>query len=362
MIREIDNKEVWNNFVLSVSFNTFLQSWEWGQVQKETGESIKYFGLYAPAAQFQHLVLDKPSFTLAGSYIESGELYAVALVITVEAKRGRHYLIPHGPIVRDESRARQALLELVRFLKNQAKKDGVSCLRVAPLMLATKENKKLFEDIGFKPAPLHVHAELTLVLDITRSEDEILSGMRKTTRQAIRKAESAGVTTQIVTDSDEALQRFWPLYEQTRERHGFVLWPREMIREQLKLFGVEGRIFTVVARHNNCDVAAAILPHFGKTVFYYHGASLKLPGGVPAAQLVQWAAIKEAKRRGAARYNFWGVAPANKPQHPFAGITVFKKGFGGEVIDYMHAQDLPLSYKYFSLWLVDSYRRMRRGF
>ena len=186
--------------------------------------------------------------------------------------------------------------------------------------------------------------------------------MRKTTRHAINKAIKAGVTTEIITDPAEALERFWPLYEETRGRHGFVLWPKTSIEAQLKLLSETNSIFAVIARHDNKDVAAAILPHFSDTVFYYHGASTKLPSSIPAAQLLQWAAIQEAQRRGAKQYNFWGIAPANEPQHPFAGITTFKTGFGGYEKDYLHAQDLPLSAGYWGLWLVDTYRKLKRGF
>lgn len=339
MIREILDRNEWNEFILGLDANTFLQSWEWGQVQLATGETVKYLGIF-----------------------EGSEQIGAALVIVVNARRGRHYLIPHGPLAADEIRVRWIVPELVAWLKKQSQQDRICCLRVAPLMLANEENEKFWQGLGFGPAPLHVHAELTWVLDISRTEVELKAGMRKTTRHAVRKAEQAGVMTKVVVDPIEALQRFWPLYEQTKQRHGFVVWPKMMVEAQLKNFSAGNHIFTVIAQYNGQDVAAAILPYFGQTVFYYHGASIKLPSSVPAAQLLQWAAIKEAKKRGATRYNFWGIAPEAKPNHPFAGLTVFKKGFGGQEISYMHAQDLPLSWKYLSLWLVDSYRRIKRGF
>jgi lipid II:glycine glycyltransferase (peptidoglycan interpeptide bridge formation enzyme) len=186
--------------------------------------------------------------------------------------------------------------------------------------------------------------------------------MRKTTRHAIGKAIKAGVTCKILTDPAEALERFWPLYEETRGRHGFVLWPKASVQAQLEIFGASNNIFAVIARHQGRDVAAALLPHFGNTVFYYHGASAKLLSSVPAAQLLQWEAIKESQRRGAQHYNFWGIAPTDQPNHPFVGITTFKTGFGGYEKDFLHAQDLPFSFGYWGLWAVDTYRKLKRGF
>lgn len=342
MIKEITNQVVWNNFVTSCNPTTFLHSWEWGQVQQATGENVRYLGWFSP-------------------YNEE-KLAGVALVITVNARRGRHYLVPHGPISKDKAFLPDAVREITDYLKNTAKQDRVAALRIAPLVETSVESKQMFQKLGFRLAPLHMHAELTWVLDITRDEPALLAGMRKTTRHAIAKAQKVGVTTEIISNPTEIIARFWPLYEQTRNRHGFVLWSQKMIKAQLEIFNQSNKIFAVIARHDNQDVAMAILPHFGDTVFYYHGASIKLPSSVPAAQLLQWTAIQEAKRRGAKKYNFWGISPADKPNHPFAGITTFKKGFGGYAVDYLRAQDLPLNIAYWPLWAIDTYRKHRRGF
>jgi len=336
-IRSITDPQAWNNFVLSCSPNTFLHSWQWGQVQQSIDEQVDYLGIFSGSKQI-----------------------GAALVITVNAKRGRHHLIPHGPLAQDEKTVRQILPALAAHLKNN--NPGQTCaLRIAPLLLSTDHNKKYLSLLGFRPAPLHVHAELTWVLDINRPAEELLSNMRKTTRHAIRRAQKNNVTTSIITDNT-ALNRFWHLYTKTHHRHNFTPWPRPMLEAQQQHFSVSNNIFTIIAQHNGHDVAAAILIHFGNTVYYYHGASIKLPSSIPAAQLLQWEAIQEAQRRGATQYNFWGIAPDNQPKHPFAGITTFKKGFGGEAHNFIHAHDLPLSPRYYLLWTIETARRLKRGF
>jgi len=62
---------------------------------------------------------------------------------------------------------------------------------------------------------------------------------------------------------------------------------------------------------------------------------------VPAAYLLQWEAIREVKSRGCKLYNFWGISDERR-NHPWAGLTLFKKGFGGFSKEYLLAQDLPL--------------------
>lgn len=339
-LQEITNKEDWNSFLDTVQPNTFLHSWEWRQVQEADGEQVETLGFY-----------------------NEHEIVGIALVIKVNAKRGVHYLIPHGPVLKDETYLNDVIRELASYYIE--KKNGVA-LRIAPLVENTQEYRTIFSDLDFRSSPMHVHAELTWVLDITKSEDDLLKEMRKTTRNAITKAQKEGVSVELSSDSS-ALDRFWPLYEQTKDRHGFIPFHKSFIQSQAEIFGKENKMFFAIATYQGQDVAAAMLIHSGNTVFYYHGASTKLPpperrAGVPAAQLLQWEAIKEAKRRGALRYNFWGIAPENEPKHPFAGITVFKKGFGGYAIDYMHAQDLPLNWKYWKLWAIEMWRKKKRGF
>ncbi len=347
-IRPIQTKEAWNTFVLSCTPNTFLHSWQWKEVQEIDSEQVDTLGFYT-----------------------GEELVAVALVIFVKAKRGNHYLIPHGPILKDAKDMAKVLQALiVRKSGGQARGSAV-CLRIAPLLENISENREMFSSLGFRPSPMHVHAELTWVLDITKPEEVLLQEMRKTTRNAIAKAQKEGVKVEI-SSSPVALERFWPLYEQTKTRHHFIPFQKDFIASQAELFGASDSMFFAIATYQHKDVAAAMLIQFGDTVFYYHGASAKTQ--IPATQLLQWEAIREAKKRGATNYNFWGIAPERSegvPRslwrsgahvHPFAGITVFKKGFGGYAIDYMHAQDLSLSWKYWKLWAIEMWRKKKRGF
>lgn len=337
IVKEITQRQVWDAFIHQQKPNTFLQSWAWGEVQKADGDSVRY--LFC---------------------IDQAQVVAAALVITVHARRGTFYLIPHGPIFTPKADQALVIQTLREYLKKSATQDRVVCIRIAPLIVTTPNAEKMFQNLGFRPAPMHIHVELTWILNINKPEAEILSGMRKTTRHAITKG-SQNIQVDIET-SLKGFDRFWPLYETTKSRHNFVPFKADFIRSQIAEFGKTNNIYIPIAHYQGQDVAAAIMMQSHDTVFYYHGASLKLPGSVPAAQVLHWESIKEAKRRGAIWYNFWGIAPDDQPKHPFAGITIFKKGFGGQAIDYLHAQDFPLSPGYWKLWLVERVRKMKRGF
>ena len=338
IFKEITDKGAWNSFVLSLKPNTFLHSYEWGQVQRADGETVRYIGMFEGETQI-----------------------GAAVLITVNARRGRFLFCPHGPLFTTEEETVKRLPEFVEYAKELAKKEGCVAVRISPLVIESSAAREAFGSLGFRDAPMHVHTERTWVLDISSSEDDLLKGMRKTTRHAIRKAEREGVVTSISTDPKD-VERFLPLYHDTTVRHQFTPFSKTFLTTQATQFAQDNRMYFIFAKYEGKDVAGAMIIQFGDTVFYHHGASIKLPSSVPAAQYLQWQSIREAKKRGARLYNFWGIAPENEPNHPFAGITVFKQCFGGYALDYMHAQDLPLGLGYWKLWAIEIYRKYKRGF
>jgi lipid II:glycine glycyltransferase (peptidoglycan interpeptide bridge formation enzyme) len=46
-----------------------------------------------------------------------------------------------------------------------------------------------------------------------------------------------------------------------------------------------------------------------------------------------------SKAEGATTYDFFGVAATEHPKHPWAGITRFKRGFGGRAERYIGSAD-----------------------
>src|SRR3972149_9919552 len=200
-------------------------------------------------------------------------------------------------------------------------------------------------------------AELTGVLDITPPEADILANMRKTTRYEIRHAQKLGV--KIVRSSDpKDIIKFLDLYDQTAARHGFV--KHLGISEEFSQFTAQNQAVLYFGSYQDKTVAAAFVLYFGEQAIYHHGASLRTK--VPVSTLIQWQAIGEAKNRGLKRYNFWGIAPPDKLKHPWQGITLFKKGFGGRPQQYLHAHDLPVSRLYILPRLVELARRQLKGY
>lgn len=328
----IETESAWDWFVLQYSPGALFQSWNWGEVQKRIGVPISRFGLY-----------------------RGQKLVGVAQTALVKAKRGTFLHVRHGPIVEGNESVWD---EMIKHVLAEAKKQGCIFLRMSPLLDAHTKLLPFFKRHHFLPAAMHrMDGEYCWVLDLNQSEEAILSGMRKTTRYEIRRADKEGISI-FSTRDPKYLSEFFSLYESTSTRHGFV--PHTGIREEFELFAKKNQAVLYLGSFEGKTVAAAIILYYGTQAIYHHGASIQ--SKIPASYRLQWEAIMDAKKRGMKVYNFWGIAPENSPKHPWRGITLFKKGFGGHELEYVHAMDLPLSPLYMIPRFIESTRKLLRGY
>jgi peptidoglycan pentaglycine glycine transferase (the first glycine) len=325
-VGQILSHSEWDSFVKKHSPTALFQSWAWGEVGEKSGHTIWRFG-------WRH----------------GSELVAVAQVVKVRARRGTFLHVRHGPVLRDQKRSVWKII--LGDLTALAKREHAWFIRVSPLLEITPKHRQLYKDLGFKDAPIHaMDAEVCRVLDLDKSEEELLAGMRKTTRYEIRKAKNLGVAIEKSNDID----KFFALYDETSSRHNFV--QHKGIREEMETLDAD----LFLASHEGKTLAAAIIVYFGDEAIYHHGASIS--SKVPGSYLIQWEAIREAKNRGKKLYNFWGIAPDINVNHPWRGLTLFKTGFGGRTMEFMHAHDYPVSLLYVIPRTVEGIRKKLKGY
>ena len=69
----------------------------------------------------------------------------------------------------------------------------------------------------------------------------------------------------------------------------------------------------------------------------------------------------DSRPLGLKRYNLWGIAPPGAKHHRYAGVTTFKTGFGGDLVEYVPAHDLVLKPgRYLIDLAVETIRKKRR--
>ncbi|MBI2330369.1 peptidoglycan bridge formation glycyltransferase FemA/FemB family protein [Candidatus Daviesbacteria bacterium] len=332
---EISDKKVWEDFLSKHPEANFLQSWNWGEFHKTLNHKIKRSG-----------------------FIKDNKLVGVMLSVVENAKRGKYLTVPGGPII--DWQNKKLVTQFVEEIKRIAKAEGCVFARVRPQLESNDFSKNLFKKLGFIAAPMHLHAELTSQLDITPTEEQLLANMRKATRYEARKAGSLGI--KIETNSDEkAIKKFYDLQLQTAKRQKFVPFSYQFLSEQFKIFLDNNQAVLYSAKLEDKLLAQAFIIFYGTEAAYHYGASTEEGRKYPGAYLIQWEAIKEAKRRDMKKYNFWGVSPEGDKDHRFSGLSLFKRGFGGADFEYLHAQDLIINYpRYLLNYLVELLRKKIR--
>ena len=342
MIQEAHDAGQWDAFLNAQVFSPFLQSWTMGEVYRETNQ-----------------------IPIRLEAREGKEIVGICQGIIVPARRGKHIAIPYGPVVS----APDAKKPLLDELSKHAQSEGCSFLRVSPFW--KKDAGTLPSSL---PSPLHLLAEHIWYLPLTEkdtwtgqtghswTEEGILKNMRKNTRNLIRRAEKEGVVIERSTDPLKDLPHFIALHDETQKRHGFTPYTNTFFEAQVRLFSQRNECTLYLARYNKEVIASSIHMHTGGETSYHHGASTHKYNKIPASYLLQWTAIQDAIARGDSIYSFWGIAPEGVRKHPFAGVTLFKRGFGGSLLELTHCQDLPLHAKYRVTRAFEYLRKWKRGF
>ena len=334
-IKNIQEQKTWEDFLLLHPEANFLQSWYWGEFHKALGSVVHRAGFY------------------------SGDLLVgVMLSVVEDARRGRYLTVPAGPIIdwKDEGHVRAFMGEI----KKQSADDKCVFVRVRPQLVSDNFSQKLFKTLGFVSAPIHLHAELTSQLDLSPTEDQLLANMRKATRYEVKKGIAQGI--KITTSQDpEAIKKFYDIQLQTSERQKFVPFSYKFLYEQFKVFAAADKALLYSAELEGKLLAQGFIIFYNKEAAYHYGAGTDEGRKHPGAYLIQWEAIKEAKRRGIGHYNFWGVTREDQREHRFYKLSIFKRGFGGADLEYLHAQDLVINkIGYFKNWLIENIRKRVR--
>jgi lipid II:glycine glycyltransferase (peptidoglycan interpeptide bridge formation enzyme) len=348
----ITDKNQLNKFVGTQDKAQFLQSWEWGEFHKKVSGDVWRIGF-----------LD-----------DDKKLVAVATVIKKQLPMSRCYFYcPRGPVANDEFRISNGELIfkiLFEEIKRIAKDEGAMFLRFEPLV----DIRQLKIDIR---QSLDVQPSKTLMLDLTKTEDELLAGMHQKTRYNIRLAEKRGV--KIIDAGIEYLDSFWRLLDETADRDNFRSHGQDYYGEMLRIAnghesnsrtlktpqpplsgghtqgGSSMVIKLLVAEYDGKIIAANIVSFFGDTVTYMHGASGAGERNIMAPYLLQWFTIKQAKNLGYKYYDFYGIDEEKWP-----GVTRFKKGFAGLEVEYPGTFDLIFDEGWYSVYKM--IRKVRRTF
>lgn len=280
-----------------------------------------------------------------------------ALMVRKDARRGRYLEIPCGPLI--DWQNKRLVDETLSKIRKVAMEEKCVFVRLRPQLLASQQTVGMLEKNGLRESPMHLAAEHTVMIDLTKTEEELLSNMRRQTRYDVRRADKLGIVVEK-SNSEATFREFHKVQDETAKRQNFVPPDLKTLLAERIAFQDNATIY-IAKTSDGQPIAYGLVIKDGLEGDYFEAASTALNHKLPGAYALLWRAMRDLKAEGYQRFNLWGIAPAGQPNHRYAGVTTFKTGFGGEVVEYVPAHDMVISkVKYLKNLVVEKARKKKR--
>ena len=305
-LRTCDDKEEWDDFVLENGGHP-LQLWGWGDTKALHGWRVERVFAYdmddraVGAAQILIKRLPWPFKALA--------------------------YVPRGPVTSQDN-----VVAVLDAMANHAKSQySAVALSIEP----DWEEYPSFPQ-GWKTGKNTILIPQTLILDLNKSEEELLAPMSKKTRQYIRKSSGEeGVEIRQVKDREE-LEKCMQVYRETAKRAGFALHDDQYYYDVFDNLGEASPVFA--SYKDGWPIAFLWLAISERTAFELYGGMNDDGQELRANYALKWHAILKTREWGIERYDMNGLVSD--------GVSNFKRGFADHENMLIGTLDRPLSHLY----------------
>lgn len=324
----------WNRFLETAPDAHVLQTGEWGELKSAFGWNVARYLVDGLGTQ---VLFRRLPFGLSFGYIPKGPIGKVT-------DRAMRQLVGEIDVA---CRRRYAV-----FLKIEADAWDDDAERLDPFRGGDKPL-----ELGLRASNHSIQPRRTIIVDLRDSEDEILRRMKPKCRYNIGLARRKGVAVEPWDD----LRSFHAMMQATGRRDGFAVHSLEYVQRAYELFKTPGAAELLVARYEGRALAALMVFRRGRRAWYLYGASMDEGRELMPNYLLQWEAMRWARRCGSDEYDLWGVPDRDEDllENGFEsrhdglwGVYRFKRGFGGQVRRAVQAQDrvyLPAFYMLYQL-------------
>ena len=247
----------------------------------------------------------------------------------------RDLYLPYGPAAATPLGVRRGVEAAI----DAARANGIHFLRIEPWR---QLDAAVAVGLGATRAE-RIQPQHTWVVDLTVDEAGLFAGLTQNRKRDVRAADRRGLRTRRSVQPGD-VEVFLRLLGSTADRGHFNVHPDRYYETLLGTLLPLGAGSLYLAEAGEEVLAAVITFHDDRAAYYAHAAAdqeasrrLNAPG--PLA----WRSMLDARAEGRRRYDFWGVAETADPAHPWAGLSRFKRGYGGSLHTTAGTWDLPLS-------------------
>jgi lipid II:glycine glycyltransferase (peptidoglycan interpeptide bridge formation enzyme) len=324
-IRIIGESREWNSALRSLG-GTLYQSWEWGELRSTQGWRA------------WRILASDPDSPRAAVQVLERRLPILGLSILYA---------PRGIVTRLDDH--ESVMSVGTWLKNFVRQRRAILLRADPFILDTyQQQRNSHLDAGFINLPHEWSrwnmSRANMNVDISGTEEQILSNMKRSHRYNIHRASRGGLVIRAGCEIDQ-LREFYSLLLKTSQRQHFAVRSFKYfleVREKILRPGM-GELFLGYNVPLGKAVAGIICAYFSRTCYYLYGGFDWESRQAQANEPLHWQAIKWARDQGCTEYDLAGSGTQNPPQEGNAGFSIynFKKGFGAELRYLVGYFDLP---------------------
>ena len=317
-------KDQYNNLVTHP-----LQSYEWGEFRKKTGIKVVRRG-----------------------YLKNGSLKE-AFTITIHKIPKTKLTIGYFP--KGEAPTVEVLQELKRIGKEQ------KCVFIQLEPNVVKRQKSEVKIPNLKPSFHPLFTKYTFVLDLTKSEEELLQSFHPKTRYNIKVAQKHNVNVEI-NNSEKKFNEYLRLTEETTKRQKFYAHTPSYHKLMWETLGTHDSQLksqnTLSAHLLSADyqkkaLVSWVLFVFHDTLYYPYGASSSENRKVMASNLIMWEAIRFGKKLGLSSFDMWGALSENpNKSDPWYGFHKFKEGYGATHTEFIGSFDLVINPALYQVYKV----------
>jgi len=195
------------------------------------------------------------------------------------------------------------------------------------------------------------------VIDLTKTEDELLAAMGSKTRYNIKIANRFNVKIEEVT-TDKGFEIYLKLLFETTKRQGFYLHSEQYHRDLWRILKPTGMVHIMLASFQGQVLSAFMLFVQKDKLFYPYGSSLAIHKEVMAQNLLMWETVKFGQAQKLKSFDMWGsLGPDAKESDNGFGFHRFKQGYGGQLVQFVGTYDFVINPQLYQLYnLTDKIR------
>lgn len=316
---EVTSRSTWDAALACLPRPHVLQTWDWGDFKSRWGWRPTRFLFEKngqPVAAAQILQRRLPRTSLSVTYVPKGPALDYADI----------------PLWGDVS----------SVLEEQAKRQNTLFVKIDPdvwMAYGTEDSPPLphakavldtLSERGWRQSAEQIQFKNSVVIDLKPDEDALLANMKAKTRYNVRLTGRRGVNVCVGVEND--LKTFYDMYYETSQRDRFLIRSPAYYLDVWAQFLRTGRGHLLLAEVDGAPVAGLFLFCFGQTAWYMYGASSNEHRSLMPNYLLQWEAIRLAKRLGCTEYDMWGAPDCFDESDPMWGVYRFKVGFGAETV------------------------------